>query len=172
MTVEIEIDDFTPCLRDTASGKLVNTKYEPASLTDRVGLKRRGWLFNWNHKSLQKSEVYKLMTTDSTEIQGLIAIEPNPDNFAYHIQLAESAPHNKGASKRYEGVGGHLFALAAKKSMEAGFGGFLYFEAKNIELVRHYRNKFGAIWMGRPHEYSMIIDEDAAQKLLSSYTLD
>ena len=55
MTVEIEIDDFTPCLRDTASGKLVDTKYEPASLTDRVGLKRRGWLFNWNHKSLQKS---------------------------------------------------------------------------------------------------------------------
>lgn len=69
-------------------------------------------------------------------------------------------------------MGGHLFAIAAQKSTEAGYGGFIYFEAKNVELVRHYAEKFGAFLMGMPHQYSMILDEDAAQRLLENYTLN
>ena len=69
-------------------------------------------------------------------------------------------------------MGGHLFAIAAQRSLEAGYGGFIYFEAKNRELVDHYRDAFGAVLIGMPHEYSMIIDEDAAQKLLRAYTLE
>lgn len=59
-----------------------------------------------------------------------------------------------------------------KKSVEAGYGGFIYFEAMNTDLVKHYAEKFGAILIGRPHQYSMIIDEDAAQRLLSIYSID
>ena len=172
LTVEIEIDQFTPCLLDKSTGELVDTRYEIASRAERESLKRRGWLFDWTHKSLRYSDVYKLMTVDSNDIQGLIAIEQNAKNSAYHVSLAESAPWNRGETKRYEGVGGHLFAIAAKKSFEAGYGGFLYLEAKNMDLVQHYASKFGAIWVRRPHEYSMIIDEYAAQRLLSSYTLE
>ncbi len=65
-----------------------------------------------------------------------------------------------------------MFAIATQKSFEAGYGGFIYFEAKNLDLVKHYHEKFGAILIGRPHEYSMIIDERAAKQLLEViYTL-
>lgn len=172
MGISIEIDRFTPCLRDTRSGKIVSTVYQRASAEEVKGLKKSGWLFNWNHTSLKKSEIYKLMVEGDSKIQGLVAIEQHEKDYAYHLSLAESAPHNRGIGKIYEGVGGHLFAIASKKSYDAGYGGFIFFEAKNEELVKHYQDKFGAYWIGRPHEYSMIIDENAAVKLLEAYTLE
>lgn len=170
--LDIEIDEFTPCLRDTRTGAIVDTFYSKAEDQELTGLKKKGWIFNWRHPSLKQSEIYKLTLRDGAEIQGLIALEPHPRDLAYHISLAESAPHNKGQEKLFEGVGGHLFAIAAKKSYDAGYGGFIYFEAKSQKLAEYYSEKFGAILMGRPHTYSMIIDEEAAIKLLNSYTLD
>lgn len=117
-------------------------------------------------------QIYKLTVKDDNTIQGLVAIENQPENYAFHLKLAESAPHNRGETKKYEGVGGHLFAIAAMESNKAGYGGFIYFEAKNMELVHHYHDKFGAVLIGIPHEYSMIIDETAAQELLAAYTLE
>lgn len=47
--------------------------------------------------------------------------------------------------KRYEGVGGHLFAIMMpQKSMEKGYGGFVFLDAKNADLVRHYEEALGA----------------------------
>ncbi len=172
MSVEVTIDQFTPCLRDRRTGQLVDTKYVLASTEELRGLRGKGWKFNWTHKNLRSNEIYKLTTVNDDEIQGLVAIEDHKKDRAYHLSLAESAPHNMGAEKRYEGVGGHLFAIAAKKSADAGYGGFIFFEAKNMDLVKHYTEKFGAHLLGMPHPYSMIIDEEAAMKLLSSYTLD
>ena len=172
MGVDIAIDRFTPCLFDTRTGDLVETFYSLASPNDLKGLKAQGWLFNWLGKDLKDSEIYKLTLKGDSEIQGLVAMESRSDAFAYHVSLAESAPHNRGNSKVFDGVGGHLFAIAAQKSMDAGYGGFIFFEAKNRELVNHYAEKFGAVWLGRPHEYSMIIDEEAAQNLLENYTLN
>lgn len=172
MGVDITIDRFTPCLFDTRTGNLVETTYSPVSLRDLKGLKAKGWLFNWSGKDLKGSEIYKLTLKGDTEIQGLIAMERRKDAAAYHVSLAESAPHNRGAGKAFDGVGGHLFAIAAQKSVDAGYGGFIFFEAKNKELVDHYAEKFGAVWIGRPHEYSMVIDEQAAQNLLDNYTLN
>ena len=40
-----------------------------------------------------------------------------------------------------------------------------------MELVKHYHEKFGAQLIGMQHEYSMIIEENEAQALLSEYTL-
>ena len=77
-----------------------------------------------------------------------------------------------GTGKQYEGVGGHLFAIAVQKSIDAGYGGFIYFEAKNMELVKHYEEKFGAALVGMPHQYSMVIDEEAAARLVKAYTLN
>ena len=90
---------------------------------------------------------------------------------AVKLQLAERATHNKGKNKKYDGVGGNLFAIAVQISLENGLGGFIYFVAKNMELVKHYQDAFGAFWCGMPHEYSMLIDEDAAKNLLDEYTL-
>lgn len=172
LTVDIEIDRFTPCLYDVNSGENINTEYSLASQQELSGLRKKGWLFNWRDKSLKNSDVYKLTLQGNNTIQGLVAIEKQERNTAYHLSLAESAPHNKGIMKQYEGVGGHLFAIAAQKSVESGFGGFIYFEAKNRELVRHYEDAFGAHLIGMPHEYSMVIDEESAQKLLQAYTLE
>jgi hypothetical protein len=172
LTVDIEIDRFTPCLYDVNSGENINTEYSLASQQELSGLRKKGWLFNWRDKSLKNSDVYKLTLQGNNTIQGLVAIEKQDRNTAYHLSLAESAPHNKGIMKQYEGVGGHLFAIAAQKSVESGFGGFIYFEAKSRELVRHYEDAFGAHLIGMPHEYSMVIDEESAQKLLQAYTLE
>lgn len=169
--IDIEIDRFTPCLLDTETNELVETEYKLVTASELKGLKAKGWLFNWRGKDLSNSEIYKLTLQGDDKIQGLVAVEPREDNFAYHLSLVESAPENR-LGRHYEGVGGHLFAIAAKKSLEAGYGGFIFFEAKNIELVNHYQTRFGATWIGRPHEYSMIIDEKAAQELLDNYTLN
>lgn len=171
MHIEIEIDRFTPCLLDRDTGQLVDTDYRLVSKAELAQTKKQGWLFNWTHKSLSGSDVYKLCVKGSGEIQGLVAVEDVAKNSAFHVSLAESAPWNKGDEKRFEGVGGHLFAIAAQKSLEAGYGGFIYFEAKNRDLVEHYREKFGAQLIRMRHKYSMIIDEESAQALLDAYTL-
>lgn len=45
-------------------------------------------------------------------------------------------------------------------------------DAKNTELVNHYRDSLGAVLLGMPHPYRMFIDEDAAERLLRIYTLE
>jgi len=87
--------------------------------------------------------------------------------------LAESAPHNLGKNKKYEGVGGHLFAIAIKLSQANGFNGYVFFDAKNSDLVKHYHEKFGARrLLTRVHEYRMEIPEEQALQLLQTYTLE
>lgn len=170
--VDLEVDSFTPCLVDRITGEIIDTDYCIVAPSELGGFKKQGWLFDWTDKSLKDSSIYKLCLRADAMAQGLVALEFNDADRAVHIILAESAPHNKGHSKRYDGVGGHLFAIAAKVSLEVGYGGFIYFEAKNMNLVRHYQEKFGAVYIGIPHPYSMIIDEYAAQRLLNSYTID
>lgn len=143
MGMDIEVDKFTPCLEDAKTGELVETTYSLASKEELAGLKKKGWVFNWRHKSLENSEIYKLTIKGDTEIQGLIAMEDVPKNHAFHASLAESAPHNRGKAKRYNGVGGHLFAIAAKKSFDKGYGGLSTLRPKtwtwrHFPSVRHY----------------------------------
>ena len=117
---------------------------------------------------MKQAAVYKLTLKDSSEIQGLIALTDFPNDQAVYVNIAESAPHNRGTQKQYEGVGGHLFAIAAQVSIDHGFGGFVFMDAKNTELVRHYHEKMGAQLLGMPHPYRMFIDEEAAHRLASS----
>jgi len=112
-----------------------------------------------------------LQLKDDEVIQGLVATEFFRG--AVYINLAESAPHNQPPNKKYDGVGGHLFAIAIKLSIAVDCGGYVFFDAKNTELVEHYADKFGANLLGaRIHQYRMEIDVDAAQKLIEKYTLE
>lgn len=169
--VDIKIDDFTPCLVEVKSGKVLDTVYSGATQGELKQLSKEGWLFDWTDKNLAGSEIIKLQLGGKDDIEGLIAIEDMKGSYAYHVSLAESAPHNRGKEKVYNGVGGHLFAIAAQKSMEAGYGGFLCFEAKNEDLVKYYSEMLGAQLIGGVHEYRMIVDESKAQELLDKYTL-
>lgn len=170
MNVDVEIDRFTPCLIERCSGKLVETAYSKLSAQEQGNL-TQGWLFDWNSPDLKNAVIYKLILKNSCEIQGLIALTDFQRDNAIYVNIAESAPHNKGKGKKYEGVGGHLFAIAAQVSIDLGYGGFVFMDAKNEELVEHYRDKMGAQLLGMPHPYRMFIDEDAAHRLLKIYTL-
>ena len=167
--MNIQIDQFTPCLEEAGSGKIIPTYYSPAAKAELSSLK--GWNFNWLDESLNDSVVYKLTIENSDEIQGLVALTDLQRSSAIYVNLAESAPHNIGKQKQYIGVGGHLFAIAVRKSVDCGYGGYVFMDAKNAELAEHYRKTLGATFLGKPHPYRMIIDEEIALKLLDIYTL-
>lgn len=171
MGVDITIDELTPCLVESTTGRIVQTAFSVASQKELKNLKKQGWLFDWSDEALKQDEIYKLTVIGSEDIQGLIALKYEERSQAVYAHIAESAPVNRGAGKKYYGVGGHLFAIAAKKSFDKGYGGFVFLDAKNRELVSHYRDALGAVLLGMPHPYRMVIDEEAAVKLLEKYTL-
>lgn len=168
--MDLTIDQFTPCLMDARTGKLMDTSFSPISAKELHKIK--GWGFDWSDKALIQDEIYKLTLAGDDKIQGLVAIRSMERDRAVYVHIAESAPHNLGSGKQYSGVGGHLFAIAAQKSVEAGYGGYFFMDAKNLTLVKHYQETLGAMWLGMPHEYRMIVDEEAAAHLLSIYTFE
>ena len=171
MQIDIVIDKMTPCLVEISSGKILQTTFSVAKTDELMNLQTHGWNFDWSDSELAYCNIYKLLIEDDAEIQGLVAAEVVRG--AVYIHLAESAPHNLAPSKKYEGVGGHLFAIAIKLSLAMGFGGYVYFEAKNRQLADHYTNSFGArLLRTRIHEYRMEIDEEMAQVLIEKYTLE
>lgn len=171
MGISIEIDKFTPCIVERKTGKIINTSYSLVKEFDLKELNNKGWKFDWTTEDLKQLDIYKLTIKNSDEIQGLVALEYFPKDKAIYISLAENAPNNLGLHKQYEGVGGHLFAIAAEISNTKGYGGFLFMDAKNMELVSYYSEKFGATLLGMPHQYRMYIDETNAQNLLKIYNL-
>lgn len=171
MQIDIIIDRLPPCLVEVETGQIHQTTFSVAKAAEIRNLQKRGWNFDWADKDLAYCNVYKLQIEDDNEVQGLVAAEVVRG--AVYIHLAESAPHNQQPNKKYDGVGGHLFAIAIKLSLAMGFGGYVYFEAKNSELAEHYTNSMGArLLRTRIHEYRMEIDEDSAHKLIEKYTLE
>jgi hypothetical protein len=172
MYVDVLIDRLTPCLYKIATGELMQTVFSVTQTEELINLQKKGWNFNWHSVGIDpKLNVYKLLVKGDEAIQGLVATEVNKN--AVYVSLAESAPHNLGKNKEYDGVGGHLFAIAIKLSFALGFGGFIYMDAKNMELVKHYHEKLGAERIySRVHAYRMEISEENAQKVLEKYTLE
>lgn len=75
--------------------------------------------------------------------------------------------------KKYNGVGGHLFAIAGLKSKEWGYEGTIIGEAANQDLYKYYIEKFGAEpfpygYPARP--YRIIIENDVMNKIMEVYT--
>ena len=167
----IKIDLFTPCLIETITGAEVDTEYALANDDELKGLKKQSWNFNWTANDLADCDIYKLTVAGDTQIQGLIALKDSIQDKAVYVKIVESAPTNIGENGQYKGIGGHLFAIAAKVSINKGYGGFLFMDAKNTKLVKHYEKSLGATFLGQIHPYRMYINEKAAQKILSSYTL-
>ena len=168
--VNLVIDKFTPCLENAQTGKIIPTVFSKVSQEELKELK--GWKFNWLDETLTDCEIYKLCLSDNDTIQGLVALTDFKRDKAVYVNIAESAPHNLGKHKKFNGVGGHLFAIACQTSVNKGYGGFVFMDAKNSELVEHYKDALGAALLGRPHPYRMIIDEEKAMKLLKIYTFE
>lgn len=169
--IDTIIDKLTPCLIETSTGKIVPTVFSVAAKNDIIKLPEKGWFFDWDAKDLHRTNIYKLLVKGDKTIQGLVATEVVRG--AVYIHLMESAPHNRGDNKQYEGVGGHLFAIAMRLSESLGFDGFIFFDAKNLKLVEHYKNMLNASRVPtRVHEYRMEVSEVNALRIIKEYTME
>lgn len=171
--INVWIDEFTPCLKDADTGELVATeviRLKRKSFLSKYN-KKSGWHVNWG-SLISENEVYALVLKGSVDIQGLVALAPNEDYGGVYVAWMCAAPHNSKLfcdNPKYLGVGGHLFAIAAHRSVESGFGGAMMGFAANGKLLEHYCEVFNAEHVPFLHEYQFIIAEQDAAKIMEVY---
>lgn len=166
----VEIDRLTPCLHRNSDGKIVDTSVEKVS-PDAKSFS--DWEFDWTEPERDGYSVFALKADGDDRVQGLISLINDKKDYAVNIGIVEAAPHNnahnpnnKSGQKEYDGVGGHLFAEAVRQSKNAGYDGFVFFDAKT-DLIEHYKEHIGATQIGNSQR--MFIDETAAKALLNKY---
>lgn len=165
----IAIDEFSPCLRRCSDGTVVKTAVKDISRKELKNYtEKNGWYIDWANVP-EGTIVKKLTVEGSDEAEGLVGFQEDRANAAVRCHWAVAAPHNQGikGSKRYDGVGGHLFAIMAQASMELGYNGFVWGTAANKSLLAHYVQKLGAVPIGN---LNFAIDENAAKILLERYS--
>ena len=174
--INIWIDEIVPCLKDTVTGEMKETvvfKIESRSYLKQF-TEQNGWQINWIELPADV-EVYELALKDTKEIQGLVAVKNDVNSRAAFLHWACTAPHNNKhdfGKQKYSGVGGHLFAIAADKSVQWGYEGAMHGFALNKELLEHYMETFNAEFLGMLHDYQFFINENDAKKLLEVYNYE
>lgn len=174
--VDIVIDKIVPCLENVETGEIKSTvvfKIESRSYL-RNFTEGNGWRIDWFDIPVDV-EVYALALKDTNEIQGLVGVRNGKRAHAAYIHWACTAPHNNKhdfGKCTFVGVGGHLFAIVADKSLEWGYNGSMFGFASNEKLLHHYEKIFGAEHIGIVHEYHFVIDEDSARSLLEVYNYE
>ena len=174
--INIWIDEIVPCLKDTVTGEMKETvvfKIESRSYLKQY-TDQNGWQINWIELPADV-EVYELALKDTKEIQGLVAVKNDVNSRAAFLHWACTAPQNNKhdfGKQKYSGVGGHLFAIAADKSVQWGYEGAMHGFALNKELLEHYMEKFNAEFLGMLHDYQFFINENDAKKLLEVYNYE
>ena len=172
----VDIDELVPCLINTVTGDVVET--EVIKITRKTFLSKfnakSGWYTNW--KELSKNcDIYALVIKGSVDIQGLIAmdLEKSSDMQAGFISWAVAAPWNNPEQtdeKRYNGVGGHLIAIAAEWAERNGYGNIVTGFCRNINIMNHFINSHGAEFLDtRLHPYHIIFDTDASLRIREVY---
>lgn len=168
--INVFIDEYTPCLKDAQTGELVQTeviRIRRKSFLKKYN-KRNGWYTNWD-KLLDENEVYALVVEGTVDIQGLIAVAPEKNMQAVYISWMCTNPQNNKLLTddiKYYGVGGHLFAIAAKKSIDYGFDGYITGFAANEDLLKHYVEKMNAEVIAMLHPYQFAVDGMNARKIM------
>ena len=174
--INIWIDEIVPCLKDTVTGEMKETvvfKIESRSYLKQY-TEQNGWQINWIELPTDV-EVYELALKDTKEIQGLVAVKNDVNSRAAFLHWACTAPQNNKhdfGKQKYSGVGGHLFAIAADKSIQWGYEGAMHGFALNKELLEHYMETFNAEFLGMLHDYQFFINEINAKKLLEVYNYE
>lgn len=171
--INVLIDEFTPCLKDAKTGELIETEVVRIRRKSflRKYNKKNGWYTNWENLA-DENEIYALVVAGSVDIQGLVAIFPWKNIGAMYITWMCVAPQNNKLLTdeiKYYGVGGHLFAIAARKSMDYGYGGYVCGFAANQELLNHYVKQLNAEIIAILHPYHFVIDEENAKHIMEVY---
>lgn len=160
--IDLEIDELTDCLKDTKTGNLVDTEVKTLPRKNIKGL-TKDWAFDWS--KVDKDDMLRgVYVKGDKTLQGLAAIKDLPAEHTMYVSLVESNPINRGANKRYSGVGGHLFAEACKQAKDKGYD-YIYFDAKT-KLISHYEKELGAT---RITSQRMVIDGKAFNDLIKKY---
>ncbi|MBR5357214.1 MAG: hypothetical protein IK121_09875, partial [Lachnospiraceae bacterium] len=136
-----------------------------------------GWYVNW--AGFGKDVIVRALVIKGTvDIQGLIALKDEPERKAVHILWACTSPSNNSwlfGKKDYIGVGGHLFAIAGKYSLDLGYGGFVYGDASNQKIMRYYiENLYAEAFPHGEnfHPYRIAIYEGTMQRIIKEYDYD
>ena len=106
-------------------------------------------------------EIYALVIKGTVDIQGLVAIKNDQETGALYVAWMVAAPFNNPQivdQKRYLGVGGHLFAIAATKSEEYGY---------DCEMMG-----FAAIRIHMLHPYQILIPAESGHQIKEVYTYE
>ena len=165
--INVVIDEFTPCLKDSRTGELIQTEV--------IRVRRKSFLKKYNKKNGWYVDWASLAEESSVDIQGLVAVSSDKDMRAMYITWMCTCPDNNKLltdEVRYLGVGGHLFAIAAQRSFDYGYDGYMYGFAANRELLNHYVKTFNGEVIGVLHPYQFAIDEGNARKIMEVYDYD
>jgi len=174
--IYVEIDGLTPCLIDNASGEVVETeviRIKRKSFLSKYN-KNTGWYVEWS-ELLKENEVYAVVVKGTVAIQGMVAVRPDTDMKTSFVTWMVAAPHNnpeKVETKQYNGVGGHLFAIAAKRSDDYGFGSAISGFAANKDLMEHYIRMFAAEPICMLHQYQIFIPEESGKNIQEVYSYE
>ena len=174
-TIDIEIDELVPCLKDATDGEYLDTEVAPVPRSElKRFTKKNGWGVDWAKRPADEN-VFGVYLKGDTEPQGLISLRY--DEGGTYIGFVSAAPHNNkhllnGKEPRYYGVGGHLFALAVEQSTLHDGDGVVFGYAANKKLLEHYVNVFGAVHCPVMHEYQFIIEGEASIRLLNEYSYE
>ncbi len=167
------IDTMTPCLKDAETGEIVDTeviRIRRSSFLRKYN-RKNGWYVNWN-ELLKENEIYALVIHGSVNIQGLLAVRPDVSMASAFVTWMCAAPENNPEmtlQKKYEGVGGHLFAIAAQCSFNYGFEGAISGFAADRKLMEHYCKVFDAEPICMLHPYQIFISEAGGARIKEVY---
>ena len=175
--ITFQIDGFTPCLKDVATGEIFDT--EVVRIKRKTFLskfnKKTGWYVNWS-KYPERTEVYALVIKRTMDIQGVVAVQYDMDARAVYIVWGCTSPENnvwQYGKKKYDGVGGHLFAIAAELSMKKGYEGYIVAEAIDEELFQYYISEFGALSLPPlVNPYRFMLSDKMSKKLMEVYSYE
>ncbi len=164
---------MTPCLKDAETGEIVDTeviRIRRSSFLRKYN-RKNGWYVNWN-ELLKENEIYALVIHGSVNIQGLLAVRPDVSMASAFVTWMCAAPENNPEmtfQKKYEGVGGHLFAIAAQCSFNYGFEGAISGFAADRKLMEHYCKVFDAEPICMLHPYQIFISEAGGARIKEVY---
>lgn len=162
MAVDILIDKLTDCLLERSTGERVETEYRMRTMPIKPK-DYKDWKFDWSKTEKAGYNIYELFLAGDDTVQGRISLRI--DGGVADVDIVESAPHNYSHTGKYQGVGGHLFAIACQISLEAGCDGYVAFTAKS-DLIAYYSRVLNAqVARGQ----RMFLDEAAAEILLDKY---
>lgn len=175
--ITFQIDELTPCLKEVSSGEIYDTevvRIKRKSFLSKFN-SRTGWYVNWS-KFSEGTEVYALVLKGTMDIQGMVAIQYDSEAKAVYILWACTSPDNniwQYGKKRFAGVGGHLFAIAADLSVRKGFDGFVFAEAMDEDLLNYYMDEFGALRLPAiSNPFRFMLSAEMTDRLREVYTYE